>query len=264
MTAEIHPSSFIAKGAKIGNGVKIGPFCSISENVEIGDNTTLISHVVIDGHTKLGSGNTIYPHVAIGLAPQDLSYKGEPTRVEIGDNNTIREGVTIHRATLKENQLTKIGNNNYLMCYVHVAHDVILENNCIITNSVNFAGHVRIGDNCIIGGGTNISQFCKLGRGAYIGGGSGIDKDIPPFCTALGNRIKLKGINIIGMKRRGIPKAEISEMVEFFRLMEASSLSPKAFLEKSPVVSEYMSNSYILELSKFITESEIGIAPFNY
>ncbi len=263
MAAEIHPSSYIAKGAKIGENVKIGPFCSISENVEIGDNTTLISHVVLDGHTKLGKGNTIYPHVAIGLAPQDLSYKGEPTRVEIGDNNTIREGVTIHRATLKENLLTKIGNNNYLMCYVHVAHDVTLGNNCIITNSVNFAGHVRIGDYVIIGGGTNISQFVKLGRGAYIGGGSGIDKDIPPFCTAVGNRIKLKGINIIGMKRRGISKGEISELVEFLRLMEASSLSPKAFLEKAPGVSDYMSNNYISELSNFIRESEIGIAPFN-
>lgn len=263
MTAQVHPSSIVAKDAKLGANVKIGPFCFISENVEIGDDTTLMSHVVIEGHTKIGKGNTIFPHVSIGMAPQDLSYKGEPTRVEIGDKNIIREGVTIHRATMKENQVTKVGNNNYLMCYVHIAHDVILDNNCIITNLVNFAGHVRIGDNCIIGGGTVVSQFCRLGRGSYIGGGSGIDKDIPPFCTAVGNRIKLKGINIIGMRRRGISKNEISEMVEFLRLMEASSLSPKAFLEKTPEVSQYIVNPYISELSNFIVESEIGIAPFN-
>jgi UDP-N-acetylglucosamine acyltransferase len=262
MENQIHQSSYVSKGAKLGKGVKIGPFCTVGENVELGDYTTLISHSLVEGHTKIGANNLIYPHVSIGMAPQDLSYKGEPTQVLIGDNNVFREGVTVHRATLKENLETKIGSNNYLMCYVHVAHDMEIGNNCIITNLCNFAGHVKIGDNCIIGGGTVVSQFCKLGRGSYIGGASAIDRDIPPFCTALGNRIKIKGINIIGMKRKGVPKSEISEVVDFLRQMETSSLSPKAFLEKNQNM-EYKGNPYVMEISRFIVESEIGIAPFN-
>ena len=164
-----------------------------------------------------------------------IKLYGEPTRVEIGNNNTFREYVSIHRGTLKQDQVTIIGNDSFFMAYVHIAHDVVIGNKVIIVNSVNLAGHVNIGDFCIIGGGTNISQFITLGKSSYIGGGSGIDKDIPPFCAAYGNRIHLKGINIIGMKRRGHSRQTIPELVDFYRTMESSSFSPKAFVEKEEI-----------------------------
>jgi len=264
MNNVIHPMSLVDPLAKIGKNVEIGPFCVVGPDVEIGDNCKLISHVTIDGVTKIGKGNTFYPQSVIGSAPQDLTYKGEPTLTEIGENNTFRECVTVHRGTVKENGITKIGSGNYLMAYVHLGHDVIIEDSSIITNAVNIAGHVKIGSGCIIGGGTNISQFIKIGRGAYLGGGSGVDRDIPPFCTAYGNRIRLKGINIIGMKRRGIEKPLISELVDFFREMESSALSPKSFINKDEMSKDFSENEFVKEVSNFIIESDIGIAPFNF
>ncbi|RLA63330.1 MAG: acyl-[acyl-carrier-protein]--UDP-N-acetylglucosamine O-acyltransferase [Epsilonproteobacteria bacterium] len=260
----IHPMSFVDSKAKLGKNVKIGPFCVVGPDVELGDNCELISHVTIDGITKIGKGNTFFPQSVIGGRPQDLTYNGEPTILEIGNNNTIRECVTIHRGTLKENGITKLGSGNYLMAYVHLGHDVVVEDNCIITNAVNIAGHVKIGSGCIIGGGTNISQFVKIGRGAYLGGSSGVDKDIPPFCTAYGNRIRLKGINIIGMKRRGIEKPLISELLDFFREMESSNLSPKSFVAKDEMSKDFSENEFVKEMSNFIVASDVGIAPFNF
>lgn len=259
----IHPSSLVDPQAKIHETVKIGPFCIVGPNVEIGANTTLHSHVVIDGHTTIGFGNQFFQGCSIGAPPQDTSYKGEPTRTVIGNNNTFREYVSVHRGTLKENLLTQVGDNCLLMAYVHVGHDVVLGNNCTIANSTNFAGHVKIGDRVIIGGGTQISQFVSLGRGAYIGGASAIDRDIPVFCTAMGNRVYLKGINIIGLRRQGYTKQEISEVVDFYRTMEASALSPRAFVDHSELMTEFKDNRIVLEMTEQIKKSEIGIAPFN-
>ena len=261
--SNIHPSSLVDPNAKIHETVKIGPFCIIGPNVEIGANTVLHSHVVLDGHTTIGEGNQFFHSCSIGAPPQDLSYKGEPTRVVIGNNNTFREYVSIHRGTLKENGITQVGNNCFLMAYVHAGHDVGIGNNVIVANSTNFAGHVKIGDRVIIGGGTNVSQFVTLGRGAYIGGASAIDRDIPVFCTALGNRVFLKGINIIGLRRQGYSKQEISEVVDFYRSMEASALSPRAFVEHEEHMSEFKDNRVVQEMVEQIKKSEIGIAPFN-
>lgn len=259
----IHPTAIISSDCKIGNNVSIGPFTVIGSNVEIGDGCVIHNHVTIHGYTKMGVNNKIFSYCSIGAPPQDQTFKNEPTVVEIGDNNVFREYVSIHRGTMKEKGLTKIGNNILLMAYVHVGHDVIIGNNCVVANSVNFAGHVKIGERCIIGGGTNISQFVTLGRGSYIGGASAIDRDIPEFCTAVGNRVKLKGINIIGLRRQGHTKQVISEVVDFFRIMESSALSPRAFVSHDENLKDFSANEIIKEMATSIRESEIGMAPFS-
>lgn len=259
----IHPTALVDSKAKLHESVSIGPFCIVGPNVEIGANTVLHSHVVIDGHTTIGEGNQFFQFCSIGAPPQDTSYKGEPTKTIIGNNNTFREYVSIHRGTTKENLVTQIGNNCLLMAYVHVGHDVVLGNNCTIANSTNFAGHVKIGDRVGIGGGTNVSQFVTIGRGAYIGGATAIDRDIPVFCTALGNRVFLKGINIIGLRRQGYSKQEISEIVDFYRTMESSALSPRAFTEHDEYMAEFKDNRVVQEMVEQIKKTEIGIAPFN-
>lgn len=261
--SNIHPSSIIEKGAKIHETVKIGPFCIVGANVEIGANTVLHSHIVVDGHTTIGENNKFFQGCSIGAPPQDNSYKGEPTRTVIGNNNTFREYCSVHRGTLKENLVTTIGDNSLFMAYVHIGHDVVIGNNCTIANSTNFAGHVKIGDRVGIGGGTQIQQFVSLGRGAYIGGGSALDRDIPSFCTAMGNRAYLKGINIIGMKRQGYSKQEISEVVDFLRTMETSNISPRSFVDHPEFMVEFKDNRVIQEMSEQIRKTEIGIAPFN-
>lgn len=261
--SNIHPSSIIENGAKIHETVKIGPFCIVGANVEIGANTILHSHVVIDGHTTIGEGNKFFQGCSIGAPPQDNSYKGEPTRTVIGNNNTFREYCSVHRGTLKENHITTIGDNSLFMAYVHIGHDVVMGNNCTIANSTNFAGHVRVGDRVGIGGGSQVQQWVSLGRGAYIGGASAVDRDIPTFCTAIGNRAHLKGINIIGMKRQGYTKQEISEVVDFLRTIESSNISPRSFIENQDLMVEYKDNRVIIEMCDQIRKSEIGIAPFN-
>lgn len=258
----IHPMAFVHPEAKIGNNVQIGPFCVIGPNVEIGDDCIFHSNVVVDGHTKIGKGNKFFQFGSIGAPPQDNSYKGEPTETIIGDNNTFREYVSIHRGTLKQDKKTVIGSNSLFMSYCHIAHDCTLGNNLTFANSVQLAGHVVIGDRVIIGGNTGISQFVTLGKGAYIGGGSSIDRDIPDFCTAFGNRIRLKGINIIGLKRQGFSKEEVSEVVDFYRTMEASALAPRAFVSHADLMQEYSKNQVIQRIADFIKKSEIGIAPF--
>jgi UDP-N-acetylglucosamine acyltransferase len=261
--SNIHPSAIVDPKAKIHETVKIGPFCIVGPDVVIGANTVLHSHIVVDGHTTIGEGNKFFQGCSVGAPPQDNSYKNEPTRTVIGDNNTFREFVSIHRGTTKENLVTTIGNNCLLMAYVHVGHDVVLGNNCTIANSTNFAGHVKVGDRVGIGGGTQIQQFITIGRGAYIGGAAAIDRDIPLFCTAMGNRAHLKGINIIGMKRQGYSKQEISEVVDFLRTIESSNISPRAFVEHADLMAEYKDNRVIQEMVEQIRKSEIGIAPFN-
>jgi UDP-N-acetylglucosamine acyltransferase len=261
--SNIHPSAIIEAGAKVHETVKIGPFCIVGANVEIGANCILHSHVVIDGHTTVGENNKFFQGCSIGAPPQDNSYKGEPTKTIIGDNNTFREYCSVHRGTLKENLVTTIGSNNLFMAYVHLGHDVVFGNNCTIANSTNFAGHVRVGDRVGIGGGSQIQQFITIGRGAYIGGATAIDRDIPIFCTAMGNRAHLKGINIIGMKRQGYTKQEISEVVDFLRTMETAKVSPRSFVDNNELMAEYKDNRVVAEMAEHIRKTEIGIAPFN-
>ena len=262
MAADIHPLASVHPEAKIASGVSIGPFCVIGAHVEIGEGTSLVSNVVIEGHTKIGKNNKFSQFCSIGAPPQDNSYKNEPTETLIGDGNTFREYVSVHRGTTKQDMKTIIGSNSLYMAYCHIAHDCNLGSNITFANSVQLAGHVNIGDRVIIGGNTGIGQFVSLGKGAYIGGGTAIDRDIPNFCTAYGNRVRLKGINIIGLKRQGHDKQIVSEVVDFYRTMESSALAPRAFVSHPELMAEFASNVVVKEIADFIRKSEIGVAPF--
>jgi len=210
--AAIHPSAVIDPAAVIGAGVTIGPFCTVGPGVVIGEGATLVSHVVVDGDTQIGPGVVLHPFVTVGLPPQDLKYKGEPTRTEIGARTQIREHGSIHRGTVTGSGVTRIGADCLLMAVVHVAHDCDIADGVIIANNVVMGGHVNIGANAVIGGAAALHQFVRIGRGAMIGGVSGVEGDVIPFGTVMGNRAKLIGLNIIGLRRRGVDRAGLHRL----------------------------------------------------
>lgn len=262
MAAIIHPTAIVSESAKLGENISIGAYSIIGEGVELGDNCVVHPHVILDGVLKAGKNNEFFQFCSIGAPPQDKTYKGEPTQTIIGDDNLFREYVSVHRGTLKEDKVTKIGSRNMFMAHVHLGHDVGIGDDCIFANSVNLAGHVKVGDKVIIGGGTQISQFVSCGRGSYLGGATAVDKDIPLFCTGYGNRVRLKGINIIGLRRNGYSKQIVTEVVDFFRLMESNALSPRAFVDHEELMEEFKDNEVIAEMASEIRKSEVGIAPF--
>ncbi len=262
MSNKIHTSAVVESGAEIADDVQIGAFCYVGPKVKIDSGTILLPHSVVDGNTTIGKNNHFSPHCSIGSYPQDISYKGEDTKVTIGDNNIFREFVSVNRGTLKQDQETIIGNDNMFMAYSHIGHDVVIENKVRLVNASNLGGHVRIGEGSILSGATNVSQFVTVGKGAFIGGETAIDRDIPCYCTALGNRARLKGVNIIGLKRQGYDKTIVSEVVDFYRSMEASALSPRSFVDSQETIEEYSGNPIIEEMMQFIRESKIGIPSF--
>ena len=255
----IHPTAIISPGAQIDEEVRVGPFCCIGSHVKIGRGTTLQSHVVFSGHLEIGEKNIFFPFCSIGAPPQDLTYQNEPTKVVIGDRNTFREYVSIHRGTTKEKGITQIGNGSFLMANVHIGHDCIVEDECIMANGVMLGGHVRIGAKTFIGGQSCVQQLCKVGSGAYIGGGTIVIRDIPSFCTVYGNRAKIKGINIIGLKRNGYTKDEILKAVDFFRALDTSELSPYDFVQKKG--SDIEKNEIIKTICTQISLAKKGITP---
>ena len=253
---EIHSTAIVEKGAILEDGVKIGPFCLIGKDVKIGKNTVLQSHVVIEGEVEIGENNTIYSFVSIGKASQDLKYRDEATKTTIGDSNTIREFVTIHRGTTDRWE-TKIGNNNLLMAYVHVAHDVIVGNGCILANSVTLAGHVIVEDFAIVGGLTPVHQFCRIGKYAMIGGGSAINQDICPYVLAEGNKAVTRGINSVGLTRKGFTEEERSNIKNAYKIIFRKGLPLKeAVIE---LEKKYPEDKNIKYLVNFIKESNRGI-----
>ena len=205
----IHPSSIIDPNAKISNNVVIGPYCVIGSGVELGSNTKLHSHINIKGNTKIGKNNEIFPFVSIGTPPQDLKYKGEKNSIIIGDNNKLREYVNINPGTSQGGTITKIGNNNLLMVYCHIAHDCNIGNGIVLANNVQVGGHVKIEDNAIVGGSCAIHQFSRIGRLAMVGGMTGVLSDVIPFSLSLGNRNNLVGLNLIGLRRAKISNDDI-------------------------------------------------------
>ena len=217
----VHPSAIVAPGAIIGAGVSIGPFCTVGPNVVLHDGVELVSHVVVDGHTTVGEAAKLSPFCSVGLPPQDLKYKNEPTRVEIGARTQLREHVTVHRGTVTGAGVTRIGTDCLLMNVVHVAHDCTLGNGVIIANNVVMGGHVSIGDNAVIGGSAAIHQTVRIGRVAMIGGVSGVEADVIPFGIVTGNRARLRGLNIIGLRRRGFDRTQISALRDAFRSLFA-------------------------------------------
>jgi len=220
----IHATAIIGNDVTLGNNVEIGPYCVIDGKVTIGDDTKLISNVRIEGETVIGKNNTFYHSAVIGTAPQDLKYKGEPTRLRIGDNNNIREFVTINRSATMDEDVV-VGNNCLLMAYTHIAHNCQIGNEVIIANAVNLAGHIHIGNCVIVGGMTAIHQFVKIGNYAFVGGASGVKKDVPPFTIGEGMPYKIAGINRVGLNRRGFTNDQIDKIKTIYKLYYASGLN---------------------------------------
>ena len=258
MTAHIHPTAIIADGATLGVDVEVGPYCVIDEHVSLGDGCSLKSHVVISGHTTIGANNRFFPFASIGHEPQDLKYHGEPSEVVIGDGNTIRENVTINPGTEGGGMLTRVGNHNLLMAYVHIAHDCLVGNDVVLANCATLAGHVDIDDGAVIGGMSAIHQFLRIGRYAMVGGMSGIVKDVPPFClTAGGYRPALAGLNVLGLKRQGVGSTQLRHLKEIYRLLFQSSDSLEQRLQAAREHAE--NDVYALHLIDFLATAKKGV-----
>ncbi|ELR63624.1 Acyl-[acyl-carrier-protein]--UDP-N-acetylglucosamine O-acyltransferase [Photobacterium marinum] len=256
-TAQIHPSAVVEEGAIIGANVKVGPFTYIGADVEIGEDTEIMSHVVIKGPTTIGRENRIFQFASIGEECQDLKFAGEPTRLEIGDRNTIRESVTMHRGTVQDNGLTKVGSDNLFMINAHVAHDCVIGDRCIFANNATLAGHVTVGNFAIVGGMSAIHQFCTVGDHSMLGGGSIVVQDVPPYVMAQGNHCQPFGINVEGLKRRGFEKAEIKAIRSVYKSLYRSG---KTLAEVKPEIEEMAKEHKSLELFvEFFEKSTRGI-----
>ena len=249
----IHSSSLIDKKAKIGTGVKIGPFCNIGPNVELKPNVELISNVHIEGNTVIGKGTKIFPFASIGTMPQDLKYKGESNSVSIGENNMIREYVTINPGTEGGGGKTIIGNNCLFMISSHIAHDCKVGNNVVIANNVPLGGHVTLEDSVIIGGNSAVQQFTRIGRLAMIGGMTGVLKDVIPFGLSFGNRNYLEGINLIGLRRKKYGNKKILELDTAYKQIFSSQ---KLHENLAKINGEFKNNDLVKEVIDFIAKDK--------
>ncbi len=252
----IHPTAIVDKNAEIDSDVSIGPYCVIEGRVRIRRGTVLHSHVVVQGNTEIGEGCSISPFASIGGPPQDVTYRNEDTSVRIGNNNIIKEYVTINRGTPSGQATTRIGEGNFLMAYSHVAHDCQVGSHIIMANCATLAGHVHLDDFAILAGLCAVHQFCRVGKHAFISGVTGVPKDVPPFMIAAGDRAKLYGLNVVGLGRRGFPKEEISQLKKAYRILFRSSLPLKTSLR---IIKEELTGPNIQELIDFIEVSRRGI-----
>ena len=245
----IHKTAIIDSNSNISENVKIGPYSIIGPNVEIGEGTIIQSHVNITGQTKIGKKNIIYPFASIGNDPQDLKFQGEETKLEIGNNNKIREYVTINPGTKGGGGLTKVGNNCLFMVSAHIAHDCFVGDNVILANNVPLGGHAHIGDNAIIGGNSAVQQFTRVGKSAMIGGMCGVVRDIIPYGIAHGNRSVLQGLNLIGLRRKNIPNKEIMTLSDAYKeIFKNENLTENL----SNLSNELKNNELVAEVIKFI------------
>lgn len=250
MTAHIHPSAIVHANAKIGKGVEVGPFCVIGAHVQLGDGVSLASHVVVEGHTVIGKRTKIFPFASIGHIPQDLKYKGEVSQLVIGEDNIIREHVTMNPGTEGDKMLTHIGNHCLFMVGVHVAHDCVIGDHVIMANNATLGGHVIVGDHAVIGGLAAVHQFVRIGHHAMIGGMSGIESDIIPYGQAVGERATLVGLNLVGLKRGGFERDEIHSLRSAYRLL----FSPEGTLAErlQDVEERFDDNNAVKEVVEFI------------
>lgn len=253
----VHTTAIVHPKAVIGEGVSIGAFSIIGEHVKVGDGTVIESHVVVDGWTTIGKGNRIFPFSSIGTPPQDISYSGQETMVTIGDNNIIREYVTIHRGTIKGGGNTIVGSQNYIMAYVHIAHDCNVGNHIIMANAATLGGHITVEDHAVIGGLTGIHQFVRIGKYAMVGACSAVSLDVPPFVSAVGNRATLYGLNIVGLRRHGFNKEQVLKIKKAYKILFRSKLSLKEAVTK---VEEEVSDSEDVKMMiDFINATKRGI-----
>lgn len=222
--SDVHATAVVHESAVIGDNVTIGPFCVIGEGVSIGAGSRLLSHVVVEGPTVIGTDNEIHPFVSLGGAPQDKKYDAEPTKLTIGDRNTIRECTTINRGTIQDAGETILGNDNWIMSYVHIAHDCIVGDNVILANNATLAGHVHVGDWVIFGGFSGAHQFCRIGAHAFLGMYAGVGKDVPAYVMVMGTPAEPRGVNAEGLKRRGFDRQQIRNIREAYKTLYRSQL----------------------------------------
>lgn len=254
----IHPTAIVSPLTKLGNNVRIGPYCVVGANVELGDDCVLHSHVVVEGHARFGRGNEFFPFAAVGGKTQDLKYLGEPTYLEVGDHNVFRENCTVHRGT-HESLPTRIGSHNLLLCYSHVAHDCQLGDHIILSNSVGLAGHIIVEDYVIVSGMAAVHQFCRLGAHSIIGGVTKVVQDVAPFMIVDGNPASTRGLNLVGLQRRGFPEDAIRALKAAYK---------KLFLKKDGNLANSISSlkathtadtPQVAQLIRFIESSERGV-----
>jgi len=256
-TTNVHPSAIVAESAIIGAYCKIGPFCTVGPNVELGTGCELVSHVVVDGHTRIGSENRIFAFTAIGVVPQDLKYKNEPTCLEMGDRNVVRECVTISRGTVGGGGTTRIGSDCLIMAYVHIGHDSRVGSHCILANGGTLAGHVTIEDYSTVGAMSAVHQFCRVGQHAYIGGGTITTQDVLPFSLTSAKRgAHAFGMNKIGLERRGFTKEQLRRLHRAYRTLLAAKLNTSQALER--LKSEKTPGPEVECLIEFIESSTRG------
>jgi len=254
--SKIHPTAIIKDGAIIGNNCEIGPYCVIGPHVELGDDNVLHNNVIVDGHTSIGTGNKIFSFAVLGTQPQDLKFCGEPTRLRIGNNNTIREFVTINCSNQMEED-TVVGSSNLLMEYVHIAHNCQIGSGCVIANVVQLAGHVHVHDNAIIGGVTAVHQFVHIGAHAFVGGASAIKKDIVPFSRGQGNPYQTVGLNSVGLMRRGFSNEDIAGIKTVYNLFYRDKLNTSQALAKAETMQLSEHQKVFVD---FVKQAERGIS----
>ena len=262
--ALIHPSAIIDPKAEIAEDVEIGPYAVIGPNVVIGRKTQIGAHTVVEGHTSIGSENRIGHFASVGGAPQDMKYRGEPTKLVIGDRNLIREFTTLHTGTIQDQGITKIGNDNWIMAYVHIAHDCVVGNNTIFSNNAQIAGHVHVGDWAILGGMCGVHQFVRIGEHSMIGGASKLVQDLPPYVIASGAVAEPHGLNAEGLKRRGFTPETIAVLRNAYRILYKDGLTfdeAKVAIEQLSLDESLLADSKIKvqEFLEFLAASTRGI-----
>jgi UDP-N-acetylglucosamine acyltransferase len=259
----IHPTAIVSDGAHVPDSCTIGPFCTIGPNVVLGEDCTLVSHVVLEGHLTFGPGNKVYSFACLGIAPQDLKYNDEPTRLTIGANNSIREYVTISRGTVGGGALTSVGDNCLIMAYTHIGHDSHIGHGCILANSATLAGHVTVEDYAVVGALCPIHQFCRIGKYSYVGGGTTITQDVLPYSlTSIERNNHAYGLNKVGLERRGFTPTQIKQLRHAYRLLQASKLNTTdalAAIRETLTAIPPADAEHVTYLADFIANSTRGI-----
>ncbi|HEX8354609.1 MAG TPA: acyl-ACP--UDP-N-acetylglucosamine O-acyltransferase [Pyrinomonadaceae bacterium] len=253
----VHPTAVVSPRAEVGEGSHVGPFCTVGDEVRLGERVRLESHVVVDGRTEVGDDTHVFPFASIGLAPQDLKYRGEPAETRVGRRNRIREFVTVHRGTEGGGMLTSVGDDCLVMAQAHVAHDCRVGSGVIMANAATLAGHVEVEDGANVGAYSGVHQFCRVGREAYVGGYSVVVKDALPFALTVGNHAKCYGLNTVGMKRRGYPQETVEALHHAFRLLLSSKLNTTQALSR--IGEELKGPPEVEELVRFIETSRRGV-----
>ena len=257
----IHPTAIVAKGAVIPASCTVGPYCTVGPNVVLGEGCELVSHVVLDGHATFGKGNKVWSFACLGIAPQDLKYAGEPTRLEVGDDNQIREYVTISRGTAGGGGVTKIGNGCLIMAYVHIGHDSSIGNGCILPNGATLAGHVTVEDYATLSANAPVHQYCTIGRYAYIGGGTTITQDVLPYSLVSAERNNhVFGVNKVGLQRRGFTPEQLRELATAMRLLTSGKRNTtQALAEINDMLESGAGDEHVRYLADFAAGSERGV-----